>query len=1063
MAYPMNRPDRTVHRLALLPAVLILAVTAALLYWTPAHAQAGVDAFDPAPDGQVFSIALQPDGKILIGGEFDQIGGQSRSALARLAPDGTPDGFAPAFDNLVSSIVVQPDGAILVGGNFTQIDGTARAHLARLSATGALDANFAPVLNERVYSILRRPDGVILVGGVFDTADGASRPHLAQFAGDGTLDTGFAPEFNDYVAALALQPDGKILVGGAFTKVDGKNRGRLARLNADGSLDETFTPGANNDVYTIAVQADGKILVGGRFSKIDAANTGSLVRLNADGSLDGTFTTVVEGGAVVGMALDAAGRMVIGGEFTQVNGTNQARFARLNADGSLDSDVNLPADGYASALTIQPDGAILVGGAFGEIGGAARDHLARISGTGPASATLSIAPLGDAVTWTRGGSAPALSTVAFDVAVAAGPFVPLGQATRSPGGWTLADIALPVNQPLTVRARGVHYTNVYGAGSLIEADTQAQISAASLEARTVTVPPSRPSAWTLTADGPTPLTTVLTGTATSGVRALATGAYTMTLTPVDAVNTLPYTTTHACTVNGAPGPSGDGRTVALTLATGDAAVCTWTNTAPVTQVTFVKNVESGPFGSAQPEDWTFTVDGRTVAPGATLDLIAGDYAVTETGPVGYAPTTASGACVLGNDGVTLSVPADAAAGVTCAITNTVQDTGTTINLLEAYGVSSLVEGVTVGEGSQSCHWITTNIAPTSPVTVTVTPDDLLAVTPLTVVLDGDNWDNTAASDPSNLICVTAMDDEIDHSDVDVCKTRTVDPLGGPASDAQSCGDHVVFLAHRVVAAADTRFFDGIPFTSNGLADLDGDARTVDVLLTENDAAGITVTPPETTRLREGESTRYTLRLATEPRASVVISATANAFLTATPDRIVVDATNWRTPVTVTVTAVQDFVDTGSEVNMGAIVHTVGSRDANYAALQPAGVTVEVENIDRAAMLFTRDTLTIAPGASVRYGLILTSKPRAPVVVVITPSSGLTVDAVCPMDGIRYCLVVTPETWDTLQLVTAGSDGSPGSIRHSLRSDDPDYDQLAAAIPVNQGGTYTIHMPMIRKD
>ena len=114
MAYPMNRPDRTVHRLALLPAVLILAVTAALLYWTPARAQAGVDAFDPAPDGQVFSIALQPDGKILIGGEFDQIGGQSRSALARLAPDGTPDGFAPAFDNLVSSIVVQPDGAILV-------------------------------------------------------------------------------------------------------------------------------------------------------------------------------------------------------------------------------------------------------------------------------------------------------------------------------------------------------------------------------------------------------------------------------------------------------------------------------------------------------------------------------------------------------------------------------------------------------------------------------------------------------------------------------------------------------------------------------------------------------------------------------------------------------------------------------------------------------------------------------------------------------------------------------------------------------------------------------------
>ncbi|MEZ4560354.1 MAG: hypothetical protein R2854_28620 [Caldilineaceae bacterium] len=629
----------------------------------------------------------------------------------------------------------------------------------------------------------------------------------------------------------------------------------------------------------------------------------------------------------------------------------------------------------------------------------------------------------------------------------------------APGGWTLADIALPLNQPLTVRARGVHYTNVYGAGSLIQADTAAQISAASLEARTVTVPPSRPSAWTLAVDGPTPLTTVLTGTATSGVRALATGAYTMTLTPVDAVNTLPYTTTHACTVNGAPGPSGDGGTVALTLATGDAAVCTWTNTAPVTTVAFVKNVENGPFGSAQPDDWTVTVDGRTVVPGATLALLAGDYAVTEIGPTGYAPTAASGACALGDAGVTLSVPAGTAA-VTCAITNTVQDAGTTINLLEAYGVSALAEGIAEGEGSRSCHWITTNVAPTSAVTVTVTPDDQLAVTPLTVVLNGDNWDNTAPSDPSNLICMTAVDDEIDHSEAEVCKTRTVDPLGGPASEEQRCGDHVVFLAHRVVAAGDARFFDGIPFTSNGLMDLDGDPRTVDVLLTENDVAAITVSPPEATRLREGESTRYTLRLATEPRAAVVISATANAFLTATPARIVVDQTNWRTPVTVTVTAVQDFVDTGSEVNPGEIVHTVGSRDANYAALQPAGVTVDVENIDRAGIVFTRDTLPIPSGASVRYGLVLTSKPRAPVVVVITPSSGQTVDAVCPVEGIRYCLVVTPETWDTLQLVTVRPDGSPGTIRHTLRSDDPAYDQLAAALPVNQGGTATIHMPMI---
>ena len=82
---------------------------------------------------------MQSDGKILAGGRFTTIGGQSRLSIARLDPaTGLADSFNPSANERIFCIAVQPDGKILVGGSFTHIGGQTRNRIARLdAATGA--------------------------------------------------------------------------------------------------------------------------------------------------------------------------------------------------------------------------------------------------------------------------------------------------------------------------------------------------------------------------------------------------------------------------------------------------------------------------------------------------------------------------------------------------------------------------------------------------------------------------------------------------------------------------------------------------------------------------------------------------------------------------------------------------------------------------------------------------------------------------------------------------------------------------------------------------------------
>jgi uncharacterized delta-60 repeat protein len=428
------------------------------------------DSFNPGAYGLVDSLAVQADGKILVGGGFTTLGGQSRTNIGRLNADGTLDtSFNPGADGpYVFSLAVQADGRILVGGFFTTLGGQTRIHIGRLNADGTLDTSFNPgaggVPNPYVNSLAVQADGKILVGGNFSTLGGQSRRNIGRLNADGTVDPTFNPGADRPVISMAVQADGRILMGGLFHMLGGQSRTNIGRLNADGTLDTSFNPGTDGPyVYSLAVQADGRILVGGNFSTLGGQSRNSIGRLNADGTLDPSFDPGAGGVTypfVYSLALQVDGRILVGGAFTTLGGQSRNTIGRLNADGTLDPSFNPGTDGGVFSLAVQADGRILVGGGLSTLGGQSRTNIGRLYNTGPATQSLTFD--GSTLTWTRGGTSPEVWRTTFEYSPdGGGSWTDLGAGIRIPGGWQVTGLALPTNT--TFRARGYTVGGYYNA------------------------------------------------------------------------------------------------------------------------------------------------------------------------------------------------------------------------------------------------------------------------------------------------------------------------------------------------------------------------------------------------------------------------------------------------------------------------------------------------------------------------------------------------------------------------------------------------------------------------
>ena len=373
--------------------------------WSPGSSN-GV--FNADISGDVFALALQTNGQVLVGGDFKAIDGAPDDYIGRLNTDGSIDPvFQGSASGPVQALVCQTDGNILLGGTFSTADGIVRNNIARLTTSGSLDTTFNPGAgaNGAVNALAETFAGgarKIYVGGNFSeissglgNSSGYS-PYFARLFNNGTLDTTFNTGFglDGPVNAIAVYPTnsiyaGKVIVGGSFTHYNGITVNGIVRLNSDGSVDTGFNPGVaatNGAVNAITIQPDGRILVGGSFINFGGIAVNNFTRLNNDGSADTNFVAAIGAGAnntVNEITLQPDNRVLIVGQFSQVGGLDRGGVTRLLPTGANDLTINFGtgANGLVDAVVVQPStGFITLGGAFTAYNGETVGHIVQIYG-----------------------------------------------------------------------------------------------------------------------------------------------------------------------------------------------------------------------------------------------------------------------------------------------------------------------------------------------------------------------------------------------------------------------------------------------------------------------------------------------------------------------------------------------------------------------------------------------------------------------------------------------------------------------------------------------------------
>lgn len=347
-------------------------------------------------NGNVTALALQVDGKILVGGIFTSYNGTVSNRIVRINSNGTIDsaflsgsGFS---DDGVTAIKVGINGAIMIGGSFSRFyNGTAVNRLVLLSPNGVLapffDIGSGPA-TATVYTLENEADGSWFVGGSFSVFDSQNQGRLAKVDADGTLDIGYLTPgvgFDNSVYHVLTLADSKTIACGSFTRYNGRSSGRIARLLSDGAFDATFNSGAtgaNNIVKTAIVQSDNKIVIAGNFTSYNGVLANRIARITEGGTIDPSFASGTgANNQIYAVAIQADGRMIVGGNFTNFNGVSANRIIRLLANGSIDPAFNIGAgaDGIVETVLIQPDGKIVVGGRFSVFNGNPYNRIVRLN------------------------------------------------------------------------------------------------------------------------------------------------------------------------------------------------------------------------------------------------------------------------------------------------------------------------------------------------------------------------------------------------------------------------------------------------------------------------------------------------------------------------------------------------------------------------------------------------------------------------------------------------------------------------------------------------------------
>lgn len=360
---------------------------------------------------KVNSTAIQNDGKIIVGGEFDSFNGKTENKLVRLNLDGTKDssfntGVGFEGNCYVKSIIIQSDSKILVAGSFISYNSINKKFIIRLNNDGTIDSTFNTIgtgLNTSADVIALQPDGKIVLGGWFTSYNGTTVNRIIRLNADGSKDSGFnsGTGFNNTVHTINIQTDGKIIVGGRFTSYNDVNQNRIVRLNSNGSIDTGFNSGSgfNNNVNSVQLQSDNKIIIGGEFTNYSGVSENRIIRLNDDGTKDASFNVGIGSDWTVNtIGLQSDEKIIIGGEFYLFNNLIKKHLVRINNDGSIDNTFNTGTgfEGGINSLSINSNDKIIAGGNFYSFNGNPMNRIITLNSDGTKDSNFN---LGNGLGW----------------------------------------------------------------------------------------------------------------------------------------------------------------------------------------------------------------------------------------------------------------------------------------------------------------------------------------------------------------------------------------------------------------------------------------------------------------------------------------------------------------------------------------------------------------------------------------------------------------------------------------------------------------------------------------
>lgn len=319
-------------------------------------------------DATVRAIVYHPgSNSLIVGGDFTKYNGVFVNGLAKISLDGQLDttfnaNIGAGFTGSVYTIAVDNNNRIVVGGTFVNAGGYSNLdYIARLQPDGSYDSFFQPdAIAGEIKSIAIDGSNRIVIG--CNCHDDVPLPYNYQLlarlrASDGKFDSTFAQTALTYdgsasVNSVALTSDGSIVAGGSFVISGTKNN--VMKFQTNGNVDNSFLVNigtattASSFVYAVRVQADDKILVGGTFTTFDGFAAPKLVRLQANGIRDTGFALSSQLGTVYGIFLDSAAKLlVVGTQFGNVGSNPGYQQIRRygTAGGATDLSLN-PGAGF---------------------------------------------------------------------------------------------------------------------------------------------------------------------------------------------------------------------------------------------------------------------------------------------------------------------------------------------------------------------------------------------------------------------------------------------------------------------------------------------------------------------------------------------------------------------------------------------------------------------------------------------------------------------------------------------------------------------------------------------